>query len=65
LGEARVEITLTELSAERTLVTILEAPTAGPGRWLDGPPLRWGLKLRNIETLRRLRDRVEHRALSA
>lgn len=62
LGEARVEILLTELAPERTLVTIREAPIAGPGRWLDNRLLRSMLRLRNVETLRRLRDRAEHRA---
>ena len=61
LGEATVEIVLDERSPELTEVTIREAPSAGPGSWLDNPVQRWLLRLRNVETLRRLTDRVEHR----
>lgn len=61
LGEATVEIVLDERSPSQTEVTIREAPTAGPGSWLDNPVQRWLLRLRNTETLRRLADRVEHR----
>lgn len=62
LGEAVVEIVLEQRSAALTEVTIREAPSAGPGHWLDNPLLRMMLRLRNRETLRRLADRVEHRA---
>jgi len=62
LGEATVEILLEEQSSELTEVTLREAPTAGPGRWLDNPLQRQILRSRNRETLRRLADRVEHRA---
>ncbi|HEY0167629.1 MAG TPA: SRPBCC family protein [Jatrophihabitans sp.] len=62
LGEATIEITLEERSPALTEVTIREAPSAGPGQWLDNPLLRLVLRLRNRETLRRLADRVEHRA---
>jgi hypothetical protein len=62
LGEATVEIVLEPRSESLTEVKIREAPTAGPGRWLDNPLLRVMLRLRNRETLRRLTDRVEHRA---
>ena len=62
LGEATVEIVLEPRSPALTEVLIREAPTAGPGRWFDNPVLRLLLKLRNRETLRRLADRVEHRA---
>ncbi len=61
LGEATIEIVLTELTPFRTEVRMREAPTAGPGSWLDSPVLRWGLRRRNVETLKRLKDRVEHR----
>ena len=61
LGEATVEILLDERSPSLTEVTIREAPTAGPGSWLDNPVQRWMLRLRNREALRRLADRVEHR----
>ena len=63
LGEARVEIVLEVRSPSLTEVVIREAPSAGPGRWLDNPLLRLVLRLRNRETLRRLADRVEHRVL--
>jgi hypothetical protein len=63
LGEAIVELVLTELGPDRTEVSIREAPSAGPGRWLDNKLLRAGLKVRNVETLRRLKDRVENRRL--
>jgi hypothetical protein len=62
LGEATVEIVLEPVGPSVTGVTIREAPSAGPGLWLDNPILRLLLKLRNRETLRRLTDRVEHRA---
>lgn len=64
LGEAVVEIVLEPTSAERTRVVLREAPSAGPGRLVDNPALRWGLRHRNAESLRRLRDRVENRATS-
>jgi hypothetical protein len=62
LGEALVEILLEPVGPSVTEVTIREAPSAGPGFWLDNPVLRLMLRLRNRETLRRLTDRVEHRA---
>jgi hypothetical protein len=62
LGEALVEILVKPIGPSVTEVTIREAPSAGPGRWLDNPILRLLLRLRNRETLRRLTDRVEHRA---
>lgn len=61
LGEALVEILLEPAGPAVTEVIIREAPSAGPGHWLDNPILRLLLRLRNRETLRRLRDRVEHR----
>jgi hypothetical protein len=61
LGEATVEILLEAQSPELTQVTLREAPTAGPGQWLDNPLQRKMLQSRNRETLRRLADRVEHR----
>lgn len=62
LGEATVEIEIHARDAEHATVRLREAPSAGPGRWLDNPALRWGLRQRNRESLRRLRDRVENRA---
>ncbi len=64
LGEARVEIELAEPEAGTTRVTLREAPTEGPAKWLDNPGLRVLLRLRNEESLRRLRDRVEHRDIA-
>jgi hypothetical protein len=64
LGEAVVEITARDRPDGGCLVSIRETPAAGPGRWLDGPPLRWILGIRNRETLRRLADRVEHRRIT-
>lgn len=61
LGEALVEIVLEETGPQQTRVRLREAPSAGPGRAIDNPALRWGLRRRNSESLRRLRDRVEHR----
>lgn len=61
VGEATVEILLEEQDAGRTLVRMREAPTAGPASQLDNPGLRWLLRVRNNEALRRLRDRVENR----
>jgi hypothetical protein len=62
LGEALVEILLEPVGPSLTDVRIREAPSAGPGLWLDNPLLRLMLRLRNRETLRRLTDRAEHRA---
>ena len=62
LGEATVEIVLEQRSESLTEVCIREAPSAGPGRWLDNPLLRLMLRMRNQETMRRLADRAEHRA---
>jgi hypothetical protein len=64
LGEAQVQLDLIELDPGRTRVEMRETPTAGPGSWVDNPALRWALRRRNIESLRRLRDRVEHRELN-
>jgi hypothetical protein len=63
LGEATIEIVLIGQDSSYTEVIIREAPTAGPGRWLDNPLLRALLHRRNAETLSRLKDRVEKRAL--
>ena len=64
VGEAIVELAIRSGEWDCSEVSLREAPTAGPGRWLDNPVLRGALKLRNAETLRRLADRVEHRALA-
>jgi polyketide cyclase/dehydrase/lipid transport protein len=61
LGEALVQIELVGTDADHTRIILREAPSAGPGRWLDNPLVRWALVHRNKESLRRLRDRVERR----
>ncbi len=65
LGEATVEIVLNAVGPAQTEVILREAPSAGPGQWLDNPALRWLLRRRNAETLQRLKDRVENRRLPA
>ncbi|MDQ1732040.1 MAG: hypothetical protein QOK10_2199 [Pseudonocardiales bacterium] len=61
LGEAIIEIEVQPKAESQSTVILREAPSAGPGRWLDNRLLRWGLKARNVETLSRLADRVEKR----
>ena len=57
---ARVEIILRE-SGDGTHITLLEDPT-GPAKPLRAlPPLQLGIKLRNVESLRRLKAIVERR----
>jgi uncharacterized protein YndB with AHSA1/START domain len=57
---ARVEILL-QPSGEGTHVTLLEDPT-GPAKPLRAlPPLQLAIKLRNVESLRRLKAIVERR----
>jgi hypothetical protein len=63
LGEATIEILLIEQDSSHTEVIMREAPSAGPGRWLDNRVLRALLHSRNTETLSRFRDRVEKRKL--
>ena len=60
-GEATVELLLEPRGDDRTLVRLNEASTAGPASQFDNPALRWLLRIRNTEALRRLRDRVENR----
>jgi uncharacterized protein YndB with AHSA1/START domain len=57
-GEARVDIRLTE-QPTGTLVTIIETPVSGPGKWLNNPALEALLAARNVEALRRLAALVE------
>jgi hypothetical protein len=61
LGEAIVELDLISESEDRTRILMREAPSAGPAAAIDNPALRWLLRRRNLESLRRLKDRVEHR----
>lgn len=49
-GEARVDIRLESRTAG-TLVTILERPVSGPGKWLDNPALDAVLRGRNVEAV--------------
>jgi uncharacterized protein YndB with AHSA1/START domain len=57
---ARVEIIL-RASGDGTHVTLLEDPT-GPAKPLRAlPPLQFAIKLRNVESLRRLKAIVERR----
>ena len=57
---ARVEITLRE-SGTGTHVTMVEDPT-GPSKPLRAlPPLQLAIRLRNVESLRRLKRLAEHR----
>jgi hypothetical protein len=59
--EARPEPADAGAAAPSAVVVMREAPYAGPGRWVDNPALRWVLKRRNVESLRRLADRAEKR----
>lgn len=52
-GEAEVRIEL-EAVADGTQVSIFEAPTAGPGKWLHNPLQERVLLARNREALSRL-----------
>lgn len=61
MGEARVELLLVHETPTTTRVYLREGPSDGPARALDNKAMRWMLRHRNIESLRRLRDRVEHR----
>ena len=57
-GEARVDIRL-ENRAAGTLVTIIESPVSGPGKWLNNPGTEALLHARNVEALTRLAALVE------
>jgi hypothetical protein len=61
VGEAVVQLDISTAGAGRARVVLREAPTRGPGRWMDNPALRSVLRARNVETLKRLRDRAENR----
>jgi uncharacterized protein YndB with AHSA1/START domain len=60
LGEAEVRVTLTAHGAE-TLVEIEEDAVAGPGSYVPSVLRRPAIKIRNVETLRRLAFIAEHR----
>jgi hypothetical protein len=53
LGEAEVEIRLTAQGAD-TLVEISEVLVSGPGRFVPEPLKGASIKVRNVETLKRL-----------
>jgi Polyketide cyclase / dehydrase and lipid transport len=57
-GEARVDIRLEDRAAG-TLVTMIETPVSGPGKWLNNPALEALLRARNVEALARLAALVE------
>jgi uncharacterized protein YndB with AHSA1/START domain len=61
LGEAEVTMTLTA-QGSGTLVTIDEDVTNGPGRLVPAPLRAVTVRIRNVETLRRLAFIAEHRA---
>jgi uncharacterized protein YndB with AHSA1/START domain len=61
IGEAEVAIRLTA-SGSGTLVDIEENVVSGPGRLIPPPVQGLSIKLRNVETLRRLSFLAERRA---
>jgi uncharacterized protein YndB with AHSA1/START domain len=63
LGEAEVTMTLTA-QGSGTLVTIDEDVASGPGRLVPAPLRALTMKIRNVETLRRLAFIAEHRTQS-
>jgi uncharacterized protein YndB with AHSA1/START domain len=60
MGEAEVKITLAPSGAD-TLVEIEEDAVSGPGRLVPEPVRAALMKVRNVETLRRLAFIAEHR----
>ena len=60
LGEAEVTLTFTAPGAE-TLVEIEEDAVAGPGSYVPSALRGPAIKIRNVETLRRLAFIAEHR----
>lgn len=60
IGEAEVAIRLTAQGAG-TLVSIDEEAVSGPGAYLPGPVKAVSIKVRNVETLRRLAYLAEGR----
>ena len=63
VGEAEVGLKLTAQGAE-TLVEIEEDAVAGPGSYVPSVLRHPAIKLRNVETLRRLAFIAEHRTKS-
>ena len=60
LGIAVVTLTI-EPQGAGALVTMTEAPTNGPGRWVHNPFNDAVLKVRNVEALKRLASIAENR----
>lgn len=62
-GEGEVEVQLQPVpgAADRTEVTMLERPVAGPGRWVPRPLTEMALHVRNRESLQRLAYLAEGR----
>jgi hypothetical protein len=60
LGEAEVLITLTH-SGAGTVVEIHEDAVRGPGKLVPGPARALPIKIRNVETLKRLAFLAENR----
>jgi uncharacterized protein YndB with AHSA1/START domain len=58
-GEAHVTLTLTPTAGARTEVEMEEHPVTGFAKRVDNPLFDAGLKGRNAEALRRLKNRVE------
>lgn len=57
-GEAVIDLTLTA-DGDQTVVTMVEEPVSGPGKWLHNPLADRVLHRRNTEALNRLRALVE------
>jgi uncharacterized protein YndB with AHSA1/START domain len=60
-GQARVVLVLAAEGNGETRVTMTEAPTSGPGRWLHNPVSEAILGRRNVESLDRLAALAERR----
>lgn len=63
-GQARITVELTPEPGGRTLVTMEEDASAGPGLLVPGPVRRALVDWRNTETLRRLAWLAEGRAMA-
>jgi uncharacterized protein YndB with AHSA1/START domain len=59
-GEALVDLRL-DVEGAGTKVTMIETPTAGPGKWLNNPAAELLLARRNAESLARLAALAERR----
>jgi uncharacterized protein YndB with AHSA1/START domain len=59
-GDAKVVMRL-EPEAGGTMIRMEEAPTSGPGKWLDNPAMEAMLARRNVEALARLAAIAERR----